>query len=169
MSGPEVSPMKTLFPAMGLCLFLLVVTGANGGIPPMNVTVSDASGKLAFKGATKIDGGFSTEKLQPGNYVVQLSSKNSALNGEYSIILAAGRKKVVANSVAGDRLRGGGVAMKVDVGAGLGIVGCVSGGSLPTDIAQRDSVQRMQDRAADVHQRGIQQGTGNIQDKMIRP
>jgi len=162
--------VKTLFSELVLCLFLIVTaTAAFAGIPSMNVTVSDANGKLAFRGTTKKDGGFATEKLQPGNYVVQLSSKNSALNGEYSVILAAGRKKVVAISVAGDKFLGGGVAMKVDVGPGLGIIGCVSGGSLPNEVAQRDSVQRMQDRAADVHQRGIQQGTGNIQDKMIRP
>ena len=87
--------MKTLFSAVGLCLFLIVAGATNGaGIPSMNVTVSDAAGKLAFKGATKSDGGFATEKLQPGNYVVQLTSKNSALkSGQYSIIIAAGKKK----------------------------------------------------------------------------
>ncbi|MFN2622367.1 MAG: T9SS type A sorting domain-containing protein [Chthoniobacterales bacterium] len=149
---------------------LVLAPMAYGTVPTLNVMVSDASGKLAFKGATKNDGGFTTEKLQPGNYVVQLSSKNSALKGgEYSIIVAAGKKKVVANSVAGERFLGGGVAMKVDVGAGLGIFGCVSAGSLPTDTAQRDSVRKMQDRAADTHQPGLQQGTGNVQDKMIRP
>src|SRR4051794_1253970 len=129
--------MKTLIPRVGLCLFLIAASLANGGVPPVNVIVSDASGKAAFKGATKSDGAFATEKLQPGNYVVQFSSKNSALKGgQYSIIVAAGKKKVVANAVAGDKFLGGGVALKVDVGAGLGIVGHVAAGPLPSDTAQ---------------------------------
>jgi hypothetical protein len=162
--------MKTFFSAVGLCLFLVVAAGANGGIPSMNVTVSDAAGKLAYKGATKSDGGFATEKLQPGNYVVQLSSKNSSLkSGQYSIIVAAGKKKVVADSIAGDKFAGGGVALRVDVGAGLGIVGQVSAGRLPTDTAQRDSVRKMQDRAQDSHQQGFHESTSNVPDKMFRP
>ncbi|MFN2622368.1 MAG: T9SS type A sorting domain-containing protein [Chthoniobacterales bacterium] len=162
--------MKTLIPSLGLCLFLIAASLAKGGVPPLNVTVSDTSGKLAFKGATKSDGGFATEKLQAGNYVVQLSSKNSALKGgEYSIIVAAGKKKVVANSVAGNKFLGGGVALKVDVGAGLGIVGQVSAGPLPTDTAQKDSVRKMQDRAQDQHQEGFHSSLSNTQDKMTRP
>jgi hypothetical protein len=162
--------MKNLISAVGLCLFLIVAATANGGIPSMNVTVSDASGKLAFRGATKNDGGFATEKLQPGNYVVQLSSKNSALKGgQYSIIVAAGKKKTVANSVAGDRFLGGGVALKVDVAAGLGIVGHVSAGPLPSDAAQKDAVRNMQDRAQDRHQDGFHSSPSNIPDKMFRP
>jgi hypothetical protein len=124
--------MKNLFSAIGLCLFL-VVAGANGGIPPVNVTVSDAGGKAAFKGATKSNGAFSTEKLQPGKYVVQFSSKNAALKGgSYSIVVSAGTKKVVANGVAGDKFLAGGVAMKVDVGSTQNITGQVATGPIPT-------------------------------------
>jgi hypothetical protein len=161
--------MKTLFSAFALCLSLIIAAAANGGIPPMNVTVSDATGKLAFKGATKSDGGFATEKLQPGNYVVQLSAKNALKGGQYSIIVAAGKKKVVANSVAGDKFFGGGVALKVDVGAGLGIVGQVWAGPLPTDTAQKDSLRKMQDRAQDQHQDGFHSSLSNTQDKMTHP
>lgn len=162
--------MKTLFSAVGLCLFLVVAAAANGGIPPMNVMVSDAAGKLAYKGATKSDGGFATEKLQPGNYVVQLSAKNSSLkSGHYSIIVAAGKKKVVADSVAGEKFLAGGVALRVEVGAGLGIVGQVSAGPLPTDTAQKDSVRKMQDRAQDSHQQGFRESPSNVPDKMFRP
>jgi hypothetical protein len=93
--------------------------------------------------------------LEPGNYVVQFSSKNSALKGgQYSIIVAAGKKKVVANSVAGDKFLAGGVAMKVEVATGLNIIGHVSAGALPVDAAQKDSVGRMQDRSQDQHQDG---------------
>jgi hypothetical protein len=156
--------------------FIALVVGASayaayGGIPSVNVTVSDASGKLTFKGATKNDGGFATEKLQAGKYVVQFNAKNSALKGgQYSIIVAAGQKKVVANSVAGDKFLGGGVAMKIDVGAGSSIIGQVSAGPLPTDTAQnRDSVRRTQDRSQDQHQEGFHNSLSNTADKMTRP
>lgn len=162
--------MKNLFPTVGLCLFLIIAAAADGGVPPMNVTVSDAGGKLAYQGATKNDGGFATEKLQPGNYVVQFRSKNAVLKGgQYSIIVAAGTKKVVANSVAGDQFLGAGVAMKVQVRTGLNILGRVSAGPLAADVAQKDNVQKMQDRAQDQHQEGFRPSMSNSQDKMGRP
>jgi hypothetical protein len=163
--------MKTFIPKVGLCLFsILLASLANAGIPPVSVVVSDAGGKAAFKGTTKSDGGFATEKLPPGNYVVQFNSRNSALKGgQYSIIVAAGKKKVVANSLSGERFLGGGVAMKIDVGAGLGIVGHVSAGPLPTDTAQKDAVKNAQDRGQDQHQNGYRPSMSNVQDKMSRP
>jgi hypothetical protein len=163
--------MKNRILTVGLGLFLIVAAAAKGGgIPPMNVTVSDAGGKLAYKGATKNDGGFATEKLQPGNYVVQFSSKNSALkSGQYSIIVAAGTKKVVANSVAGEKFLSGGVAMKVQVGTGQNIIGHISTGPVATTAAQQDSVKKMQDRAQDQHQEGYHSSLSNVQDKMTRP
>jgi len=136
--------MKTLFSAIGLCFFLIVAAASNGaGIPSMNVTVSDASGKLAYKGATKSNGGFATEKLQPGNYVVQLTSKDSAVKGgQYSIVVSAGKKKVVASAVSGQKFLAGGVAMKVDVGAGLNITGQVTTGPLATVAPQTNDKMR---------------------------
>lgn len=86
--------MKNLFPRFGLCLFLAAASVANAGVPSMNVTVSNPTGKTAFKGATKNDGVFATAKLQPGNYIVQFTAKNSSVNGGlYSIVVAAGTKK----------------------------------------------------------------------------
>jgi hypothetical protein len=106
--------MKSLFPTLGLCLFLVASSVADTGVPSMNVTVSDPSGKMAFKGATKNDGDFATAKLPPGNYVVQFTTKTSSVKGgQYSIVVAAGKKKVVANAVAGEKFLGGGVALKV--------------------------------------------------------
>jgi hypothetical protein len=99
--------MKNLFPRVGFCLFLVAASVANAGVPPMNVTVSDSSGKAAFKGATQDDGLFSTAKLQPGKYVVQFASTNSSVKGsQYSIVVGAGQKKVVANAVAGEKFLG---------------------------------------------------------------
>lgn len=110
-------------------LFLLCfgVSMAYGGIPPMNVTVSDASGKAAYKGATNSTGAFATTKLAPGSYVVQLNSKSPAVKGNhYAVVVAAGKKKVAASAVAGEKFSGGGVALKVDVGNGLNITGQVA-------------------------------------------
>lgn len=160
--------MKNLFPKFGLCLFLVAASLANAGVPSMNVTVSDSTGKAAFKGATKGDGDFATAKLQPGNYVVQFTTKNSSLKGgQYSIVVAAGKKKVVANAVAGEKFLSGGVAMKVEVGAGLNITGqVVAGTSVNNPAAHRDRLNRMQDRAQDQHQEGF---LGPSTNKMIRP
>jgi len=137
----------------------------------MNVTVSDASGKVAFKGETKNDGAFATGKLQPGKYVVQFITKNSAIKGgQYSIVVSAGTKKVVANAVAGEKFLAGGVAMKVEVGNGLSIAGQVAAGPTANNSAQdRDSLRRMQDRAQDSHQEGFHQSMSQTPDKMIRP
>lgn len=137
----------------------------------MNVTVSDSSGKAAFKGATKGTGDFATAKLQPGNYVVQFTTNSSSVKGgQYSIVVAAGKKKVVANAVGGEKFLGGGVAMRVEVGAGLNITGqVVAGTSVNDSVANRDSLRRSQDHAADAHQQGFRPPQGQTPDKMFRP
>jgi hypothetical protein len=162
--------MKNLLPKFGVCLFLVAVSVANAGVPPMNVTVSDSTGKAAFKGATQADGGFATTKLQPGNYVVQFTAKNSSMKGgPYSIVVAAGKKKVVANAVASEKFLGGGVAMRVEVGADLNIIGQVwVGSSAENSSTQRDRLQKMQDRGQDSHQPGYRSSTSQLQDKMGR-
>src|SRR6476646_6548993 len=139
--------MKKLFPKLGFYLFLIGTSVANAGLPSMNVMISDSRVKAAFKGATKNDGGFATAKLQPGNYVVQFTTNNSSVKGgQYSIIVAAGKKKVVANAVAGERFLGGGVAMKVEVGDGSNIIGQVmAGNGVNTSTAHKDSLTGMQD------------------------
>src|SRR5471032_2895515 len=107
--------MKKMIRSLAMSFLIVGTAMAYGGIPPMNVTVSDASGKAAFKGATNTSGAFATAKLQPGNYVVQLNSSSSELKGKkYAVVVAAGKKKVSAD-VAGEKFAGGGVAMKVDV------------------------------------------------------
>src|ERR1700750_334746 len=146
--------MKTFIPTVGVALFLLASSLAHGGVPSVSVIVSDASGQAAFKGATKSDGAFATDKIQTGNYVVHFNSKNAALKGvQYSIIVASGKKKVVANAIAGDKFLGNGVAMKVEVGTGLNIIGQVAAGALPsTSASSRDSLGKTQDRSQDAHQ-----------------
>ena len=122
--------MKKTIPILALLLAAAAV--ASGGIPPVNVVVSDKGGKAAYKGATNTSGAFATAKLQPGNYVVQFTSNSAELKGkQYALVVSAGTKQVSAN-VAGEKFAGGGVAVKVDVGAGLNITGQVAAQTGPT-------------------------------------
>ena len=98
---------------------------AYGGVSPVNVTVSDAGGKAAFKGATNASGTFATANLKPGNYVVQFNSTEMK-SSLYAIVVSAGTKKFAAAAVPGEKFAGGGVALRVVVGAGLNITGQVA-------------------------------------------
>jgi hypothetical protein len=119
--------MKNMIRNTFLSLSLIAASMAYGVVPAINVIVSDASGKAAFKGATNASGVFATTKLQPGNYVVQLNSTSPGVKGNnYSIVVSAGTKKVAANAISGEKLAGAGVAMKVAVGPGLNITGQVA-------------------------------------------
>ena len=117
--------MKNLIRSAAFSLFLSAGL-AYGAVPPLNVTVSDASGKAAFKGATNSKGTFSTAKLTPGNYTVQFSSPSGGITGNYAIVVSAGSKKVSATGVVGEKFAKGGVALKVEVGSGLNIAGQVA-------------------------------------------
>jgi hypothetical protein len=119
--------MKTLIRSTVPSLFLVIAAVAIGAVPPLTVTVSDASGKAAYKGTTDTKGNFATANLKPGNYVVQFNATKADLKGSrYTIVVSAGKKKVSANAVAGEKLTGGGVAMKVEVGNGLNIAGQIA-------------------------------------------
>jgi hypothetical protein len=99
---------------------------AYAAVPSINVTVADGSGKAAYKGATDSNGTFSTPKLQAGNYVVQFNSKSAPKGGQYALVVSAGKKKVTASSVSAEKFAAGGVAMKIEVGAGLNVTGQVA-------------------------------------------
>lgn len=47
-------------------------------------------------------------------------------NNHYLAVISAGKKKVIADAVAGEQFAGGGVAMKVQVESGLRITGQVA-------------------------------------------
>lgn len=100
---------------------------AFGGLPQLSVTVADSGGKAAYKGATNAKGTFATGTLKPGNYVVQFNA-NGVTGGSYALVVSAGKKKVTADAVTGEKFARGGVAMKIDVGAGLNITGQVTTG-----------------------------------------
>jgi len=86
-----------------------------------------ASGKVAFKGGTNSNATFATANLAPGDYVVQFKSKSESLQGnQYLVVVSAGRKKVIADAVSGNKFNGGGVAMRINVGRELRITGQVA-------------------------------------------
>lgn len=122
--------MKNLFAKLllpvAICATAIALAGA--AVPPMTVLVTK-DGKVAYKGTTNASGTFSTGKLEPGNYIVQFNS-SAVKTGQMGIVISAGKKKVTADSVAGDKLAKGGVAMKLDVGAGLNITGQVVNGPI---------------------------------------
>ena len=99
---------------------------AFGAVPSLTILVADSTGKVAYRGATDGSGLFSTPKLQAGNYAVQFTSASTVKGSRYTLVVAAGKKKVAANAVAAEKLAGGGVAMKIEVGAGLNITGQVA-------------------------------------------
>ena len=110
-------------------LIALIFAGASfayAAMPSFNVTVEDSKGKTAYKGATDGKGVFGTGKLQPGGYVVKVASNSAPKGSKYTLVISAGSKKVAANAVTAEKLAGGGVAMMIDVGAGLNIAGQVA-------------------------------------------
>ncbi len=112
-----------------LLLSLLVLFGvaslAYASLPSLQVTVSNSAGKLVYKGRTNSQGLFTTANLAPGDYVVQFNSQN--LKGrELALVVGAGKKKVVANSVPGAKFGQGGVAMRVEVDKSMNLTGQVT-------------------------------------------
>gem|GEM_PF-1053462 len=127
----------------GLALLLGLAPAAYGGVPSMNVTVFDANGKVAFKGPMSANATFTTRDLRPGNYVVQFNAKSAAVKGQqYLLVVSAGKTKVIAADVPGEKFMAGGVAMKVDVGPGLNIKGQVA---VEQAVAQGGSKYRVID------------------------
>src|ERR1044072_6126705 len=98
-----------------VCAIILgIASSVCADVPPMTVTVFDAAGKVKFKGATDPNGTFGTANLSPGAYVVQFNAKNAtAKQNSYLLVVAAGKKKVIATGVAGETFMGGGVAMRI--------------------------------------------------------
>ena len=113
--------MKNLIRGTVVSLCFAIACVAYGAVPPLNVTVSDASGKVAFRGKTDASGTFATDKIKPGVYDVQFISPG-AITGKYSIKVSAGVKHISAAGVAGDKFAKG-VALKLNVQNLLNIVG----------------------------------------------
>jgi hypothetical protein len=117
--------MKNLIRGTVLSFCFAIACVAYGAVPPLNVTVSDAGGKLVFRGKTDAQGTFTTDKIKPGIYDVQFTSP-SAITGNYSIKVSAGVKHVSAAGISGDKFVKG-VALKINVQNLLNVVGEVKG------------------------------------------
>jgi hypothetical protein len=119
--------MKNILRNALIGLVILGASMASAAVPPMSVMVADSSGKLAYRGALESNGTFATGTLKAGHYVVQFNAKRNDIGGNnYALVVAAGRKKVVADAVAGEKFAGGGVAMRIEVAGGGNIVGQVA-------------------------------------------
>jgi hypothetical protein len=127
--------LRNLILAIAIC----GATAVYAATPPLNVIVTN-SGKTSFKGQTDSKGVFATGKLAPGQYTVQFNSDSAALKGkQYVLVVSAGTKKVSADC-AGEKFARGGVAVKVDVAAGLNITGQVAPQTGPTSAGGKKMV-----------------------------
>ena len=82
--------------------------------------MSDASGKVVFKGTTNTNGSFTTGNLRAGDYIVQFTSNNAVVKANrYAVVVSAGTAKMSAKAIAGERFAGAGVAMKITVGISI--------------------------------------------------
>jgi len=130
--------MKTVVCGFIVGLFCAAASFASGALPLINVTVADTSGKVAYKGTADGKGTFATGKLQPGAYIVYFNSRSAAKGRKYALLVSAGTKRVMANAVEAEKFAAGGVAMRIDVAAGLNITGQVVPGDARTSSGFKD-------------------------------
>ncbi|MBA3961897.1 MAG: hypothetical protein H0X40_08355 [Chthoniobacterales bacterium] len=119
--------MKTLRRSLLFtCLALVSATSlVSASVPIMEVKVVTGTGKLVFNGKTDGAGLFTTKPLGPGDYVVQFNSSSSQ-GGPFAVVVSAGKKKVVAESVPGSKFTKGGIAMKLKVDKAMSVTGQVA-------------------------------------------
>jgi hypothetical protein len=96
-------------------------------IPPLEVTVTNAAGKVAYKGKISSRGTFETGTLEPGNYVVEFDSKAKIAKGtKFALSATAGKNNVSSDSVAGEKFVDPGIAMRISVASNSKIAGQVA-------------------------------------------
>jgi len=124
--------MKTLLRGSLLLLVLLLTPAiVAASVSEIDVTVTGPTGKVAFNGSTSGNGTFSTGNLAAGAHVVTFKSKSSGdFKGKlFGIVVAGGRQKMGADAIAGEKFAAGGVAIKIDVAAGMKLTGQVMNAS----------------------------------------
>lgn len=114
-----------------VCAFLVALAPSlSAEVPRIEVTVVDSTGRVAFEGATKVDGTFATKDLRPGRYLVRFRAKGAAIRGDdYVLILSAGIKPFLSNPVPGENFATGGVAIRMDSETAMKITGQVESAS----------------------------------------
>src|SRR5215203_358431 len=84
-SGDRISSVR-----WAMAVLLGLAATACGEVPPLDVTVFDASSKVAFKGSLSANSTFATGNLHPGNYVVQFNTKSAAVKrNRYLLVVSA--------------------------------------------------------------------------------
>ena len=129
--------MKNFTPKFLVLLLpaLSFVHAAN--VPPIEVIVTDAAGKVAYKSKISANGTFATGNLEPGNYVVQFDSKSKFAKGnKFSISAAAGKNPVGWNSIEGEKLVEPGIAVRIKVEKNSKITGQVAPAAQTTTATQ---------------------------------
>ena len=151
--------------------FLLICAGVlgavsaleAGGVRNVDVTVSDAAGRLIYRGKTDTNGVFASGRVAPGNYVIQFQAKQAAATrNDYAIFAAAGNHSVVAEAVSGAKFSGGGVAMRLKPASATPIIGQVALGgveALRTKIVKGVRYVLLPPETGDVGPRWVREGT----------
>jgi hypothetical protein len=156
---------RRAFPLFCAGLLLAAVTAHAGGVPNMDVTISDSAGRLTYRGKTDANGVFATGQVAPGNYVVQFQAKTVAANrDDYAIFAAAGRQRIIADAVSGKKFSGGGVAMRLKPTSGTLIIGQVALGgvnALGTKIVNGVRYVLLPPETGDVGPRWVEEGTSS--------
>lgn len=144
-------------------LFAIASIGRGEGVPNVDVTVSDATGRLTYRGKTDANGVFATRPVVAGAYVVQFNAKNARVDqNDYAIYAAAGHRRVVADAISGAKLSGAGVAMRLKPAARTPIIGQVALGgvdALGTKIVNGVRYVLLPPATGDLGPRWVDEGT----------
>jgi hypothetical protein len=156
--------IRLIMPALATAAMFLVASHADGAeAAHFEVTVSDEAGRLIYRAKTDDNGVFATREVIPGNYVVQFKAKNAALDrNDYAIYAAAGKRRVVADAIAGRRLAGSGIAMRLRPTISTPIIGQVALGgvnALGTKIVKGVRYVLLPPATGDIGPRWVEEGT----------
>jgi hypothetical protein len=149
----------------GIWLAAVTIVRAEG-VGNVDVTISDGAGRLTYRGKTDANGVFVSTQVAPGSYVVQFNAKTAKTNrSDYAIYAAAGHQRVVAEAIAGAKLSGAGVAMRLKNASGTPIIGqIVAGGvnALGTRIVNGRRYVLAPPQTGDVAPRWVEEGTTSV-------
>jgi hypothetical protein len=133
------------------------------GVPNVDLMISDTAGRLVYRGNTDGNGVFASHEVAPGNYILQFRTKNAvAHRTDYAIYAAAGHQRVVADAVAGSKLAGSGVAMRLKATKATPIIGQVALGgvnALGTKIVKGRRYVLAPPQTGDLGPRWVEEGT----------
>ena len=116
------------------CLVVAVIcffaSAAFANVSDIQVTVAREGGAVVGKAKLDAGGSFSTGTLQPGAYTILFQAKPTAAlkGGQFSLRVRAGKQRVDASGVAGEKFVAGGVGMRLQVKEAAKMSGDVTSG-----------------------------------------